>query len=58
MERGMEMGMESGMERGMERAIERNTRAEADFSDFAFVRGALVACGLSAMIWLAVWMMI
>jgi hypothetical protein len=46
------------VERGMERGMERNSRVEADFKDLAFVRGALVACGLSAGIWLAVWLLI
>jgi hypothetical protein len=38
--------------------MERDSRVEADFKDCSFVRGALVACGLSMVIWSMVWYLI
>jgi hypothetical protein len=38
--------------------MERNSRVEADFKDCGFVRGALVACGLSTLIWSSLWLLI
>jgi hypothetical protein len=38
--------------------MQRNSRAVPDYRDFSFMRGALVACGLSALVWSGVWFLI
>jgi hypothetical protein len=38
--------------------MQRNTRAAREYQDFSFMRGALVACGLSVLVWSGVWFLI